>query len=94
LNEGKPGPGSDSVVWYDPDHWGGPQSPPDTTLLHEVTHARNAAVGRDMADHGFQDPATKERWTNREEYQTIKGVENPYREERGLEQRTGHDDTP
>jgi uncharacterized Zn-binding protein involved in type VI secretion len=90
----RPGPGSDSVVKYNPDEWMGPNSPPDTVLAHEMGHARNAAKGEELTDVGFPDDARKGRWTDGEEMQTIENIENPYRRERGLEERTGHDDSP
>jgi hypothetical protein len=90
----RPGPGSDSLVKYNPDEWMGPQSPPDTVLAHEMGHARNAAKGEDLADVGFPSKSDELRWTDGEEMQTIKDVENPYRNERGLPNRTGHDDSP
>jgi uncharacterized Zn-binding protein involved in type VI secretion len=90
----RPGEGSNSVVKYNPDQWHGPETPPDVALLHEMGHARNAAKGVDMEGVGFPDPGDKARWTDGEELQNIKDTENPYREERGLPKRTGHDDTP
>jgi hypothetical protein len=48
----------------------------------------------DMEGVGFSDPADKARWTDGEELQNIRDTENPYREERGLPKRNGHDDIP
>jgi uncharacterized Zn-binding protein involved in type VI secretion len=90
----RPGPGSDSVVKYNPDEWMGSNSPPDTVLAHEMGHARNAAKGEDLSDMGFHDARDRARWSDGEEMQTIENIENPYRRERGLEERTGHDDSP
>jgi uncharacterized Zn-binding protein involved in type VI secretion len=90
----QPGEGSNSVVKYDPDHWPGDKSPPDSVLLHEMGHARNSAVGQDMKDVGMADRWEQQRWSDGEEMQNINDTENPYRRERGLPERTGHDDTP
>jgi uncharacterized Zn-binding protein involved in type VI secretion len=90
----RPAPGSDSWVRYNPDRWLGPESPPDTVLLHELGHARNNAQGRNLSNLRFSDPGNRARWTNGEEYETIQYIENRYRDERGLTRRTGHDDAP
>ncbi|HJZ92085.1 MAG TPA: M91 family zinc metallopeptidase [Gemmataceae bacterium] len=94
FNEAKRGEGANSVVAYDPDHWEGPNSPPDTSLLHELGHARNAARGEDLSNRVFDERSSNRHWTDAEELQTIRDIENPYRRERGLPERTGHDDTP
>jgi hypothetical protein len=94
FNQGQRGEGANSVVAYDPDHWAGPNSPPDTALLHELGHARNAARGEDLSNRVFDERSSNRHWTDAEELQTIKDIENPYRRERGLPERTGHDDTP
>jgi uncharacterized Zn-binding protein involved in type VI secretion len=88
------GEGSDSLVHYNPDEWMGPHSPPDTVLAHELGHARNASKGMDMGDVQFSNPSTRSRWSNPEEMQNIQDIENPYRQERGLPERTGHDHCP
>ncbi|NNF37321.1 MAG: hypothetical protein HKN71_01530 [Gemmatimonadetes bacterium] len=44
MRGGKPGPGCDSTVVYDP-HKMGPGSPPDSTLHHELVHSANGAEG-------------------------------------------------
>ena len=90
----RPGPGSGSKVKYKPDEWYGPETPPDAVLLHELGHARNNAKGEKMQHAKFDDPGDAHRWSDMEEHQTIENIENPYRRERGLPERTGHDDSP
>jgi uncharacterized Zn-binding protein involved in type VI secretion len=90
----RPGPGSDSLVKYNPDEWLGKETPPDTILAHELGHARNNATGNAMGDVDFPNNRDTARWSDGEEMQTIENIENPYRNERGLTERTGHDDSP
>jgi hypothetical protein len=88
------GPGTGSTVRYEPNKWYGPHTPPDVVLLHELGHASHAARGESRAAQGFADAADTKRWSTPEEVQTVNGYENPYRNERGLNGRTGHDDFP
>ena len=88
------GTGSDSTIRYDP-HEKLEGSPPDTTLMHELGHARTGANGTDKAGNttGMK-PETKAQWRDWEEVEVIDGVDNPYRKERGLPLLSGHDHLP
>jgi uncharacterized Zn-binding protein involved in type VI secretion len=88
------GSGSGSIVKYEPGKWYGPHTPPDVVLLHELGHASHASRGQMRSAEKFADAADNKRWSTPEEVQTVNGYENPYRNERGLNGRTGHDDFP
>jgi uncharacterized Zn-binding protein involved in type VI secretion len=90
----RPGPGSDSVIFYKPGEGPGPNSPSDTVLLHELGHSRNMARGTDVQAVDFPTQAENDNWSNLEEKDNITKTENPYRAERGLPERTGHNDVP
>jgi uncharacterized Zn-binding protein involved in type VI secretion len=94
LKTGKSGTGSGSTIQYDPDAWFGPKSPPDTVLAHELGHARNASEGVVASNVPMRTPEETRRWTDLEEYNVINDYDNPYRDKRGLDKRTGHDDLP
>lgn len=86
--------GSSSFIRYDP-QGGSAGSPPDATLMHELGHSRSAAQGTNKSGNTKgMEPETKDQWTDWEEIETIDGVDNPYRKERGLPQRTGHNHLP
>jgi uncharacterized Zn-binding protein involved in type VI secretion len=90
----RPGVGSNARVRLDPDYPFTDQMPSDRVAGHELGHARNIAQGN-LADEaptpaGFD----KDRWTNLEEYNNIRDVDNPYGQEWGLDPRTGHNDFP
>jgi uncharacterized Zn-binding protein involved in type VI secretion len=92
------GGGADSTVRYRPGEHAAPSTPSDAVLNHEMGHAQHAAEGNipDPSDptHQLPDRAAERRWSNLEEVETIEGVDNPYRAERGLTPRSGHDDLP
>jgi uncharacterized Zn-binding protein involved in type VI secretion len=98
LSEGPsrvPGAGSDSTIVYHP---GNPPrtsgSPGHSVLNHELGHARNNALGQNASKAPTPRGFESDRWTNMEEYNNINNHDNPYRDEWGLPQRTGHDDVP
>ncbi|MBL8792711.1 MAG: hypothetical protein JNM56_02270 [Planctomycetia bacterium] len=74
--------------------WCGRGSPPDTVLAHELGHARNGALGVNTSNAPMRTQPDINRWGNLEEYNNITYYDNPYRDKRGLPQRTGWDDIP
>lgn len=92
-----PGRGSNTTIHFNPDPNCGrytPGSPPDTSLAHELGHARNNALGNNARYNTVPGGFDKNRWSNMEEYNNINNLDNPYREEWGLPTRTGHNSKP
>ena len=82
---GKPGPGADGSVGYDPLQWpnaNGPNSPSDAILFHEMQHADNGMNGR-LNQQSSTDPDWNGRWQDYEEYSAV-NAEDGYRYERSL----------
>jgi hypothetical protein len=91
----RPGVGSDTTVRYNPDGTGRPPgSPPDAGLMHELGHGRNNATGMNAVDGTPPGGFDRNQWSNMEEYNNINNVDNPYRDEWGLPNRTGHNHLP
>jgi uncharacterized Zn-binding protein involved in type VI secretion len=90
-----PNRGSPSIVRYDPNKkWPGPHCPPDVVLLHELGHASSTARGTRVHNQMFHNPADVPVWSTPEELVTVRDYENPYRWERGLNPRYGHNHYP
>jgi hypothetical protein len=79
------GPGSGSVITYDPDTWPRTEHPgttSDVVLLHELNHANNNASGRNMGALKEPDARWRKDWSNHEQKGSV-SAENEYRSQRG-----------
>lgn len=89
----KKGAGTGTDIHYRPDRYEAPESPPDLVLVHELAHANSNAHGTNMM-RTPPSPGARTAFPEGEEERVVRTVENAYRAEFGLTERTSYWHTP